>query len=84
MMMFKVCRIDRGEKLKTKSLGMVKVSPLLIRLVDDFVRRNHIKNRSTFIRGAIYKALNINIGDFISCETPFLPTIKEEDLGNER
>ncbi len=82
--MYKVYRVvDKDEKLKTKSLGMIKISPLLLRLVDEYVEKNNIKSRSTFIRGLIYKALNINIGDFITCETPFLPTVKESDLNHE-
>jgi len=78
--MYKVFRVDRGQKLKTKSLGSVKISPLLLRLVDEYIKKNNIKSRSKYIRGLIYKDLNINISDFITCETPFLPVVREEDL----
>lgn len=71
--MVKVYRIDDGKPLKTTNLGFVRVSPLLLTLIDRHVKRNHIENKSEFIRLCITKELGLSVDEIIRVTKPFLP-----------
>jgi len=79
----KVYYVGDEARQKTIYLPRTRISPRLLELIDAYVKKNGVENRSTFVRHALRKALSLSLQDVIDCSIPFMPRPRTEKQRHE-